>query len=189
VKHVINVPVLKNHQGIGWSNCNFSCCIKNMFGVTDPAWRADGTYSIGVNAFHDERLADNLAELHLVLPPILMNVVDAVSIVVQGGPVGSAQTLQVASPGLVLAGKDRVATDSAALGVLKCYGRRQRVTFSNPAMDYLSMSAWENPQIVRAVHHGLGRVNLDRDGLHLRQVTIQDNGSVDNLGEILAEWV
>ena len=63
------------------------------------------------------------------------------------------------------------------------------MTFSNPAMDYLSMSAWENPQIVRAVHNGLGRVNLDRDGLRLRQVTIQDNGSVDNLGEILAEWV
>jgi len=186
VQHVINVPVLKNHEGVGWSSCNYSCCIKNLFGVTDSAWRVDGTYDNGLNAFHNERLADNLAELHLVLPPILMNVVDAVSVIVQGGPVGSAATRRVVHPGLVLAGKDLVATDSVALAVLKRHAKLECATFTNPAMDYSSVSVWHNPQIVRAAHLGLGRVNLDCAGL--RQVTVEDGGSVDDLDEILAEW-
>lgn len=186
VKHVINVPVLKNHQGVTWSNCNYSCCIKNMLGVTDSAWRANGAAPYGLGAVHDEHLADNVAELHMVLPPILMNVVDATRVIVQGGPAGSAKALTVASPGLVLAGKDVVATDSAALAVLRCHGKRLGVAFSTPSMDYTRGSVWENPQIVRAVHHGLGRVNLDRYGLH--QVTIDDNGSVASFDQILAEW-
>jgi uncharacterized protein (DUF362 family) len=186
VQRVINVPVLKNHEGVAWSNCNYSCCIKNMFGVTDSAWRVDGTYDIGLNAFHNERLADNLAELHLVLPPIVMNVVDAVSVIVQGGPVGSADTLRVASPGVVLAGKDLVATDSVALAVLKRHAKLECLTFASAAMDYSKVSVWHNPQILRAAHLGLGRVNLDCAGL--RQVGVEDGGSVDDLDEILAEW-
>jgi uncharacterized protein (DUF362 family) len=186
VKHVINVPVLKNHQAVTWSNCNYSCCIKNLLGVTDSAWRANGAYSYGLGAVHNEHLADNVAELHMVLPTILMNVVDATRVIVQGGPAGSAETLTVANPGLVLAGRDVVATDSAALAVLRYHGKRLDVAFSAPSMDYTRGSVWENPQIVRAVHHGLGRINLARYDLH--QVSIEDNGSVENLGDILAEW-
>ena len=188
VQHLINVPVLKNHQAVTGSNCNYSCCIKNMFGVTDSAWRLSSDSPLGLNAFHNERLADNLAELHMILPPILMNVVDAVSVILRGGPVGAEGTLTTANPRLVLAGRDRVATDSVALAVLKYHARRECVTFSDAAMDYTRSSVWQNPQIVRAAHVGLGRINLVCDGLALEQVAVRDNGSIDNLGEILAEW-
>lgn len=134
-----------------------------MFGVTDSAWRANGAYSVGLNEFHSEKLADNLAELHMVLPPILMNVVDAVRVIVQGGPARSAEALTVASPGRVLAGKDIVArlgrpqVPRQAAGRVVQHARdglHRRVRLGEPADR-------------RAVHHGLGRINLDRDGLHL----------------------
>ncbi len=51
-------------------------------------------------------------------------------------------------------------------------------------MDYTRQSVWKNPQIVRAAHHGLGRVNAACSGLALGAVTIRDNGSVVNQAAI-----
>jgi hypothetical protein len=39
-----------------------------MLGVTDSAWRANGACTYGLGAIHDQHLADNVAELHMVLP-------------------------------------------------------------------------------------------------------------------------
>jgi len=59
--------------------------------------------------------------------------------------------MKVAYPQMIIASKDRVACDTAALAVLKYFGGLRNIT-----KDYLETPIWQQRQIVHAGKLGLG---------------------------------
>jgi uncharacterized protein (DUF362 family) len=175
VDHLINVPVLKNHES---TNAEFTCCLKAFVGILHP-WDRGGE---GADRFHVGNISEKIAELNLCAKP-LMNVVDATTIMVRGGPgdgwIQGDRFYKVAlwdKPGLVLASKDRVACDSVALSVLKLYGAENKVD-----RPYVTKSVWDQVQIYYAAELGLGKAEPDK-------ITIEDI-KVSHFDEIKANWV
>lgn len=181
--HFINVPILKNHDMCANTNVDYTCCIKNHVGVLNPMDRmfggetvSDGTLltrPITNMGIHKATLGDVCAELNLAVPKHTMNVVDALSVILTGGP--AAIDMDSADSGLILACKDRVACDSLAVAVLKLYAKEQNID-----MPYVNKSVWEQAQIVRAQQLNLGRTK--------DKITIAHE-DVDNIDDILAQWV
>ena len=167
-KHFINVPTLKNHEAIDYSSVDYTCCIKNHVGVISRQTRTRG----GGNGIHNLSLGEKVAELNLAVPQHTVNVADALTIILTGGP--AALEVQYTDPGLILACKDRVACDSLGLAVLRHYA--SRLGISRP---YVSKSIWQQAQIVRAqelnLSRGQGNINISSDG-------------VDEIDSILAKW-
>ncbi len=167
-QHFINVPMLKNHDMVRKSNADFTCCMKNHVGILERDKRLYG----GGKGIHLADLGENIAELNLVVPVHTMNVVDALTVVLSGGPASSLMT--TADPGLILASKDRVACDSVALAALRHYASLQGID-----RPYVGKSVWQQAQIVRAQ-----QLNLGRDKAHIE---VASDG-VDELDAILARW-
>lgn len=159
--HFINVPILKNHEMIANSNAEYTCCIKLQVGTLHPDDR---------NAIHTRNLGNIVAELNLAVPKTTMNVVDALTIVLTEGP-GCGET---ASPGLIIASQDRVAADSVAVAVLRCYAKKQNIS-----KDYVNKSVWAQAQIQHAQKLNLGRSKAN--------IVVLNEG-VANINEILAQW-
>ncbi len=126
VDHFINVPMLKNHET---TFAEFTCCLKSFVGVCHP----DDRKLPVPDALHIRNISEKIAELNLCLEP-LINIVDATTIMVQGGPGDSMfwgdpfyHDAVWDHPGLILASRDRVACDSVALAVLKLFADGHRI--------------------------------------------------------------
>ena len=157
IDHIINVPVLKNHN-ITYSldQAQYTCCLKSFVGVLTAPSR-----TFGENSFHGENLPEHVAEINLCRPYLMkngrpgvtLNIVDATRIIVDGGPHNSifGEEMKVAYPQMIIASKDRVACDTAALAVLKYFGGLRNIT-----KDYLETPIWQQRQIVHAGKLGLG---------------------------------
>lgn len=177
--HFINVPVLKNHEEVTIGNVDFTCCMKNFVGIMEV-----GTRSSQSNNIHTRDIGEKVAELGLFVPKITMNIVDALTVIVQHGPGGRIWTAKgpefrpmvKANAGLILASKDRVACDSMALAVLKHYAREKDVKRS-----YVTRSVWEQSQIKHGAEIGLGLADPQKIRLL--------NKDVSNLDGIMAQWV
>ncbi len=167
-KHFINLPMLKNHEAIEYSNAEYTCCIKSHVGVISRETRIRG----GGSGIHQADLGEKVAELNLVVPEHAMNVVDALTVILTGGP--ASGEMITAEPGLILACKDRVACDSLALAVLKHYAAQQGVK-----RDYVDKSVWQQAQIVRARQLNLGRGPED--------IRVSSDG-VAEIDAILRQW-
>lgn len=167
--HFINVPMLKNHEAPVWTTAEFTCCIKNHVGLISRFNRFTCGGCLGI---HWWDLGQESAELNLVAPRHAMNVVDALDVVLSGGP--SSTDMRYGHPGLVLASKDRVACDSLAVAVLRHYASEQGI--SKP---YVDKSVWQQAQITRALE-----LNLGRPRERIRIVP----GGVDNIRDILSKW-
>lgn len=186
--HFINVPILKNHDMVPDTNVDYTCCLKNHVGVIHPLNRLFG----GEENFpelvegiilppmihagiHQATLGEISAELGLVVPNHTMNIVDALTIILTGGP--AATNMDWCSPGLVIASKDMVACDSLAVAVLKHYAKVEGIATDVP---YINKSVWDQAQIIRARQLNLGngpdKIQVSQDG-------------VDNFDEIMSEWV
>ncbi len=166
--HFINVPMLKNHDAISRSNADYTCCIKNHVGVLSREMRTTG----GGKGIHTKDLGEKIAELNLSVPVHTMNVVDALSVILSGGP--ASTDMQYTDPGLILACKDRVACDSLGLAVLRYYAAQLGVK-----RPYVDKSVWQQAQIVRAQELNLGR--------YKENIKVASEG-VDNIDAILAMW-
>jgi len=179
VDHWINVPMLKNHSV---TNAEFTCCLKQFVGILMPLDR----WQRGDNAFHVNNISEKIAEMNLSTKPLL-NVVDATTILVKGGPDAGGMSqpplfnpdradVRFARPNLILAGKDRVATDSLAVAVLKLHGAEQEVT-----LPYVEKSVWDQVQIYRSAELGIGVANPEL-------INIEDI-KVPRFDEIKSNWV
>ena len=167
-KHFINVPMLKNHDQVSRTNVDYTCCIKNHVGVLSRQKRITG----GGKGIHTKDLGEKVAELNLAMPQHTMNVVDALTVILSGGP--ASWDMQWTEPGLILACKDRVACDSVGLAVLRHYASQQGV--SRP---YVEKSVWEQAQIFRALQLNLGR--------NKNNIKIAHDG-VNDIDGIMAMW-
>jgi uncharacterized protein (DUF362 family) len=179
VDHFINVPMLKNHDQ---TRAEFTCCLKAFVGVAHNLDR----FQPGSNALHQNNISEKIAELNLCAKP-LINIVDATTILVKGGPDAGfsagglsnparGQGVTWVQPGLILASKDRVACDSVALATLKLYGAEKKVD-----LPYVTKSVWDQPQIYYAAELGIGQADPSK-------ITIEDT-NVSYFDEIRANWV
>jgi len=165
--HFINVPILKNHEVTA---SEFSCCLKAFVGVCHPEDR----WQKGPDALHTKNIGEKIAELNLCKKPTI-NIVDATTIMVNGGPGGSSRNSMWVDANLVLASKDRVACDSVALAVLKYYGSERKAR-----KPYVEKRVWDNVQIYYAAELGIGQADPAR-------ITIKDAG-VPGLDQIRGQW-
>lgn len=165
--HFINVPVLKDHEE---SANRFTCCLKSYVGVCHPEDR----WQKGANALHQKNIGEKIAEIALC-KKTAMNVVDATTVIVKGGPDGVNKKSIWTRPNLVLASKDPVACDSAALAVLKLYGAENKVD-----LPYVHESVWDQAQIYYAAQLGIGQAEPEK-------ITIED-ARVSRLDEIKDNW-
>jgi uncharacterized protein (DUF362 family) len=167
-KHFINVPMLKNHDVVAIANADYTCCLKNHVGVLAREKRTRG----GGNGIHQDDLGEKIAEINLAVPKHTMNVVDALTVVLEGGP--ASTHMKYTNPGLILASKDRVACDSVALAVLRYYASQMGI--SRP---YVEKSVWDQAQIVRAQELKLGR--------RKNRIKVAGEG-IAEIDGILAQW-
>lgn len=165
VDHFINVPMLKHHE-----LAEFTCCLKAYVGVCLPLDR----WQEGTNAFHTANISEKIAELNLSVRPTI-NIIDATSILMRGGPDGMKKESLWAKPNFVIASKDRVAGDSVAVAALKRFAAEARVE-----LPYVKKSVWDQVQIYYAAELGIGQADPS-------QITIEDV-KVPLISEIKANW-
>lgn len=166
--HFINVPILKNHEMVSGTNVDYTCAIKLQVGTMHSDDRLNGGGD--GEGIHTSNLGDVVAELNLVVPKVTMNVVDALSIVLTGGP-GCGET---AAPGLIIASQDRVAADSLAVALLRRHAKLQGID-----RPYVDKSVWDQAQIKRAQQLNLGREK--------ENIQVLADG-VDDIEDILIQW-
>jgi uncharacterized protein (DUF362 family) len=129
---LINMPIVKDHAGN-----KFTGTMKNLMGLNSgacnrtfhkPNWQTDPN-----DIAH---LDQCIVDLNKVITPVL-NVVDATEFITTNGPFGPGE---LAKPGKVVAGSDRVAVDTVCAGFLG-FGPKDIV------------------QIARAAEQGLGEAD------------------------------
>ncbi len=106
---MINLPVIKTHR-----SASYSIALKNFIGCTHLSQRP-----YIVDSSHWEEL---VADLNLAYSPDL-NIVDGTVSMIEGGPWSGTP----ASTGIIIASGDRVGADIAGLGVIKSFGRWDKV--------------------------------------------------------------
>lgn len=187
--HFIEVPILKNHQDVPYSNAVFTGCIKLLVGVI-PYDAPGGRMTPAPAGIHDVNLGEQVAELHCIVPRVTMNVIDSINCVVANGPAGASYKsvvgnqegpMVVANPGLIIASPDIGACDSMGLAVLKYYCRQMGAQNTKGGVKYVNRSVWADAQIQRVGQLGLGLSAPDK-------IVIEDRG-VDNIDAIKAEWI
>jgi uncharacterized protein (DUF362 family) len=171
--HFINVPVLKNHEDVPYSDCRISICLKNFVGILP--YNGEGSRTTpGVFGIHDTFLGRQVAELGRIVPRITMNVVDATAAGIDNGPAGGptpygAQDgpLVTVDSGLILASRDRVACDCVGLATLRHLALQHGIS-----PRYTEGSVFEDAQIKRAAELSLGTADA-------AQIEIIDSGADD----------
>jgi uncharacterized protein (DUF362 family) len=139
----VNVPVVKTHAYAG-----YSICLKNLVGITHPRYRP-----YRINASKWEEL---VAEMNLAAHPVV-NVVDATTCMIAGGPVGGT----AATTNVIMASGDRVAADVVGLALISHFGQWEKVA---------SQGVWEQRQIRHAQALGVGLADPSRLALITRSL-------------------
>ena len=160
--HIVNVPVIKTHKR-AW----FTMSMKNYVGIIHANDRIFMHSKLGTRR---RRLEDNapkhkpdypsfakmIAELGLIVKPTI-NIMDGTKAFVSEGPSRG----DIVEPKLIVASKDRIATDVTGLGILKHYGTEDRIQ---------NKSVWKQDTIARGVEIGLGISNLSQIDLRTENV-------------------
>jgi uncharacterized protein (DUF362 family) len=131
VDFFLNLPVIKTHR-----SATYSICLKNFIGCTHIRQRP---YLVD-----SSRWEEVVAEMNLAYRPDL-NIVDGTVSMIEGGPWHGGTP---AKTSLIIASTDRVAADVVGLGVIKAFGKWEKVT---------RKEIWEQKQIRRALDLGIGR--------------------------------
>jgi len=134
---VVNLPVIKTHR-----SASYSITLKNFIGCTHVTQRP---YLV-----NKARWEELIAEFNSAYVPEL-NIVDGTVSMIDGGPWEG----ETAETGLVMASGDRVAADAVGLGIIKSFGRCEKVK---------AVDVWKQIQISRALELGLG---MDRDHIKI----------------------
>ena len=161
VDHIINVPVTKTHF-LAW----FTMSIKNFVGIIHGDDRI--TFHKKLGGFRRRgkgqppasgqtgqqpkadypAFAKMIAEFGLAVKPTL-NIMDGTKAFVSHGPSRG----DLVEPKLIVASRDRIATDVTGIGILKHYGTEDRLQ---------NTSVWQQPMIAHGISIGLGVSDLSR---------------------------
>lgn len=153
--HLINVPQCKNHR-----YALFSMSMKNFIGAIGDSSRDPLHFAESIAGSFNP-IGRDIAVLNQPFSP-LMNVLDATTALINGGPQGDGADAVRASPGLVLASSDRVALDAAGVSLIKLELGRADVPQPDAAHAQLTSTApFSFPQIVEASALGLGASSAD----------------------------
>jgi uncharacterized protein (DUF362 family) len=146
----INLPVVKTHRF-----AHYSCCLKNLVGITHPRYRPSVTFLSG-------DWNERIAELNLAVHPHL-NIADATTVMIAGGPTSGTP----ATANLLLLSGDRVALDAVAVALVRSYGAWPKLAERGP---------WEQRQIKRAIELKLGVAGPAHMELVAKSVSGPDGG-------------
>lgn len=145
--HFINVAVCKDHR---WGG--FSLAMKNLIGAVGDESR-DRMHYVANDV---DKLSHDIVILNKAFNP-LMNVIDAITCMVNGGPEGILGDEVITAPGLILASSDRVALDALGVALLQSEQARTEVPAPDPVQELLRTTvAWKLPQILRGAQEGVG---------------------------------
>ena len=145
--HLIDLATCKNHR---WAA--FSLSMKNLIGAIGDSSRNPMHYNEG----DPDRLSQDIAILNQLFTP-LISIIDARHALINGGPEGVLGDRVAVSPGLMLAGKDRVALDAAGAAILKMELSRTQVDQPDELHAFLtSTDVFDLPQIVHGGALGIG---------------------------------
>src|SRR5688500_8739541 len=148
--HLINVPTCKNHR-----YALFSLSMKNFMGAIGDGSRAPIHFADSVGGNFGP-IGRDMAILNQPFSPLL-NILDATTALINGGPQGDSSDAVRATPGLVMASRDRIALDAAGVSLLKLELGRTNVPSPDASHDtLLATSAFSFPQIVEAGMRGIG---------------------------------
>lgn len=134
---VVQTCNLKTHRYGG----HFTLSLKNSVGFVARTVRA-GAYNYMEELHNSAYQRQMIAEVNAVYTPALI-VMDGVDAFVDGGPAQG----KLVSPGVVLAGTDRVAIDAVGVAILRLFGTTPQVSHGR---------VFEQEQIARAAELGLG---------------------------------
>jgi uncharacterized protein (DUF362 family) len=140
---VVQTCNLKTHRYGG----HFTMSLKNSVGFVAKTVRAGGhDYMAELHNSRYQRLM--IAEINAAYTPDLI-VMDGVEAFVSGGPANGERV----KPGVILAGRDRVAMDAAGVAILRLFGTTAEVSRGR---------VFDQEQIARAVELGLGAAGPDQ---------------------------
>ncbi len=134
---IVNTCCLKTHRFGG----HFTLALKNTIGLVAKYVPGDPYNYMGElhSSAHQRRM---IAEVNQAYTPALV-LLDGIEAFVNGGPDAG----DLAKPGVILAGTDRVAIDVVAIAILRSLGTTSAVSQG---------SVWQLEQIQRAIELGLG---------------------------------
>lgn len=145
--HFINVPTCKNHR---WAAHSLS--MKAHMGSIGDNSRDPIHYAIG----EPERLGRDIALLNQIFEPRL-NIIDAWDVLANGGPEGVGPDAVRYPARLIMASRDRIALDAAAVSLIKLARSRSDIPMPDEVSAFLDRtSPWAMPQIVHGIALGLG---------------------------------
>lgn len=138
--HIINLPCVKTHF---ITNCTLS--LKNVLGLVKAG---DRRRPGNLDTHTQAAIYKQIAQINQAIRPRL-NILDGYRALITGGPTpGSGARPTFATPRLIVASTDRIATDAVGIALLRAASpKSERVT---------QMKTWRNPMITAAVDAGLG---------------------------------
>lgn len=170
--HLINVPTCKDHR-----YAVFSLAMKNFIGAIDDSSRGPLHYASSI-AEDFTPLGHDIARINQMFEP-LMTIIDATTVLVNGGPEGDGDDAVRAQSGLILASRDRVALDAAGVSLIQY--EQSRATISQPDRVQSTLQntrPWALPQIAYAATLGLGVGAPDQAELVLDGLGTADAGAI-----------
>jgi uncharacterized protein (DUF362 family) len=162
--HLINVPTCKNHR-----YALYSLSMKAFMGAIGDSSRDPVHFSDSISGMFNN-IGKDLAIMNQMFKPT-MNVIDALSALVNGGPQGDGADAVRTTPGLIFASKDRLAIDAAAVSLIQLELDTATVPMPDAAQATLKRDpVWKMPQIVNGIALGIGKgdpnnIELKFDGV------------------------
>jgi uncharacterized protein (DUF362 family) len=162
--HLVNVPTCKDHR-----YALFTLSMKNFVGAIGDSSR-DPLHFADTFGGNFENIGRDIAVFNQLFSP-LINVLDATTALVCGGPQGDGADAVRTTPGLVLASSDRVALDAAGVSLIQHELESASVPTPDAAYPVLRRErAWALPQIVNAAALGVGVGSADAVDLRFEGV-------------------
>lgn len=148
---VILTPIMRPHR-----SATFTIALKLAVGLID---------AVGREWLHNgEAFYEKMVELNLAFSVDLV-VTDALKCFIGGGPVHD----EMAEPGIIIAGSNRVAADAVAVAVMKQYG----------AHGVIDKPVQEHEQFILAEQLGLGKPRIDE--MVLRTSNLAEDEDFDTM--------
>jgi uncharacterized protein (DUF362 family) len=148
--HLINVPTCKNHR-----YALYSMSMKAFMGGIGDSSRDPVHFSDSIGSPFNA-IGKDLAIMNQMFKPT-MNILDALTALVNGGPQGDGSDAVRTRPGLIFASKDRLALDAAGVSLIQLELDTAMVTTPDAAQAMLkSTPAWKMPQILNGTMLKIG---------------------------------